>query len=110
VHGVIAVPEIGRVYASVTGEHQVAAVNMSSLKTIAMSGPVTYPDGLAYSPATKRVFVSDEHGGVDAVIDTQSNRLLTNIPLRGGAGNTVYDSGAEAEVNVAARTCPNRRL
>jgi DNA-binding beta-propeller fold protein YncE len=44
VHGVIAVPEIGRVYASVTGEHQVAAVDMNSLKTIAMSGPVTYPD------------------------------------------------------------------
>jgi DNA-binding beta-propeller fold protein YncE len=94
VHGVIAVPEIGRVYASVTGEHQVAAVDMSSLKTIAMSGPVNYPDGLAYSPATKRVFVSDEHGGVDAVIDTQSDKLLTNIPLGGGAGNTVYDSGS----------------
>lgn len=68
VHGVIAVPEIGRVYASVTGEHQVAAVDMTSLKTIATSGPVTYPDGLAYSPATKRVFVSDEHGGMDAVV------------------------------------------
>jgi DNA-binding beta-propeller fold protein YncE len=94
VHGVIAVPEIGRVYASVTGEHQVAAVDMSGFKIIAMSGPVTYPDGLAYSPGTKRVFVSDEHGGVDAVIDTQSDKLLTNIPLGGGAGNTVYDSGS----------------
>ncbi|MGH9597922.1 MAG: YncE family protein [Edaphobacter sp.] len=94
VHGVLAVPEIGRVYASVTGEHQVAAVDMATLKTIATTGPVTYPDGLAYSPATKRVFVSDEHGGVDAVIDTGNNKLLTTIPLGGGAGNTVYDSGS----------------
>ncbi len=94
VHGVIAVPEITRVYASVTGEHQVAAVDMNTLKTVATSGPVTYPDGLAYSPATKRVFVSDEHGGVDAVVDTASGKLLTNIPLGGGAGNTVYDSGS----------------
>jgi DNA-binding beta-propeller fold protein YncE len=94
VHGVIAIPEIGRVYASVTGEHQVAAVDMTSLKTIATSGPVTYPDGLAYSPATKRVFVSDEHGGVDAVVDIESNKLLTSIPLGGGAGNTVYDPGS----------------
>jgi len=94
VHGVIAVPEIARVYASVTGEHQVAAVDMDSLKTVAMTGPVTYPDGLAYSPATKRVFVSDEHGGVDAVVDTTNGKLLTNIPLGGGAGNTVYDSGS----------------
>jgi DNA-binding beta-propeller fold protein YncE len=59
-----------------------------------MTGPVIYPDGLAYSPATKRVFVSDEHGGVDAVVDTVSAKLLTNIPLGGGAGNTVYDSGS----------------
>jgi DNA-binding beta-propeller fold protein YncE len=94
VHGVIAVPEINRVYASVTGEHQVAAVDMNSLKTVAMTGPVTYPDGLAYSPATKRVFVSDEHGGVDAVVDTESNKLLMSIPLGGGAGNTVYDPGS----------------
>jgi DNA-binding beta-propeller fold protein YncE len=94
VHGVLAVPEIGRVYASVTGERQVTAVDMTTLKTIATSGPVTYPDGIAYSPATKRVFVSDEHGGVDAVIDTGSNKLLTSISLGGGAGNTVYDSGS----------------
>jgi DNA-binding beta-propeller fold protein YncE len=94
VHGVLAIPEIGRVYASVTGEHQVAAVDINGLKTIATIGPVTYPDGLAYSPATKRVFVSDEHGAVDAVIDTQTNKIVTNIPLDGGAGNTVYDPGS----------------
>ena len=64
VHGVIAVPQIDRVFASATGEHKVAAVDMKTLKTIAMTGPVDYPDGLAYSPATHRVFVSDEHGGV----------------------------------------------
>ncbi len=94
VHGVLAVPEIGRVYASATGEHQVVAVDMTSLKTIAMTGPITYPDGLAYAPAVKRIFVSDEHGGKDAVIDTETNKIAANIPLGGGAGNTVYDSGS----------------
>lgn len=94
VHGVLAVPAIGRVYASVTGDHRVAALDMNTLKTIGTSGPVTYPDGLAYSPPTKRVFVSDEHGGVDAVVDIESSKLLTSIPLGGGAGNTVYDPGS----------------
>jgi DNA-binding beta-propeller fold protein YncE len=92
VHGVIAVPEIRRVFASATGEHQMAAVDMSTLKTIGVAGPINYPDGLAYSPETKRVFVSDEHGAVDAVVDAQTNKLITSIPLGGGAGNTVYDS------------------
>jgi DNA-binding beta-propeller fold protein YncE len=59
-----------------------------------MAGPINYPDGLAYSPATKRVFVSDEHGGMDAVVDLQTNKLLNSIPLGRGAGNTVYDSGS----------------
>jgi DNA-binding beta-propeller fold protein YncE len=95
VHGVIAAPEINRVFASATGEHKLATVDMSTLKTIAMSGPVEYPDGLAYSHKTKRVFVSDEHGGVDAVFDAITNNLLTNIPLGGYAGNTVYDPGSE---------------
>jgi DNA-binding beta-propeller fold protein YncE len=94
VHGVLAVPELGRVYASVTGEHKVAAVDMATLKTIAKVGPINYPDGIAYAPDSKRVFVSDEHGDADAVIDTKTNALLTSIPLGGGAGNTVYDSGS----------------
>jgi len=94
VHGVWAVPELGRVYASVTGEHKVAAVDMATLRTIAKVGPINYPDGIAYAFNAKRVFVSDEHGDADAVIDTKTNALVTSIPLGGGAGNTVYDSGS----------------
>ena len=94
VHGVIAVPEIDRVFASATGEHQMVAVDMNTLKIVGSAGPINYPDGLAYSPATKRVFVSDEHGGVDAVVDAKTNKLITSIPLGGGAGNTVYDAGS----------------
>jgi len=94
VHGVWAIPELGRVYASVTGEHKVAAVDLATLKTISKVGPINYPDGIAYAPGPKRVFVSDEHGDADAVIDTATNTLITSIPLGGGAGNTVYDSGS----------------
>ncbi|MGH9342777.1 MAG: YncE family protein, partial [Terriglobia bacterium] len=94
IHGVIAVPEIDRVFASATGEHQVVAVDMNTLKIIGMAGPINYPDGLAYSPSTRRIFVSDEHGCVDAVVNAETNKLITSIPLGGGAGNTVYDAGS----------------
>jgi len=94
VHGVWAVPDLGRVYASATGEHKVAVVEMQTLKTIAKTGPVKYPDGIAYAPGAKRVFVSDEQGDADAVIDATTNSLVTTIPLGGGAGNTVYDPGS----------------
>ena len=94
VHGVIAVPETDRVFASATGDHQMVAMDMNTLKIVGSAGPINYPDGLAYSPATKRVFVSDEHGAIDAVVDAQTNKLIASIPLGGGAGNTVYDSGS----------------
>jgi len=80
VHGVWAVPELDRVYASVTGEHKVAAVDMKTLQTVAEVGTINYPDGIAYAPGPQRIFVSDEHGNVDAVIDTKSNSLLASIP------------------------------
>jgi DNA-binding beta-propeller fold protein YncE len=91
IHGVWAVPELSRVYASVTGEHAVAAVDSKTLRTLAKIGPISYPDGLAYAPLVKRVFVSDERGDSDAVIDAATNVLITSIALPGGAGNTVYD-------------------
>jgi DNA-binding beta-propeller fold protein YncE len=94
VHGVWAVPELGRVYASATGEHKVAVVDMATLKTLAKVGTIQYPDGIAYAPAVKRVFVSDEHGNADAVIDATTNSLIATIPLGGGAGNTVYDASS----------------
>jgi DNA-binding beta-propeller fold protein YncE len=94
VHGVWVVPELGRVYASTTGEHKVAVVDMQTLKTIAKIGPVNYPDGIAYAPGAKRIFVSDEHGDADAVIDATTSALVAAIPLGGGAGNTVYDRGS----------------
>jgi DNA-binding beta-propeller fold protein YncE len=91
VHGVWAVPELARLFASVTGDHEVAAVDTQTLRTVAKVGPINYPDGIAYAPDPKRVFVSDEHGNTDAVIDAQTNNLIKNIELGGGAGNTVYD-------------------
>lgn len=95
VHGVLAVPEINRVFASATGDHEMVSVDMQSLKIVGKAGPIEYPDGLAYAPDAQRVFVSDEHGGVDAVVDAKTNRLIKKIPLGGYAGNTVYDPGSK---------------
>jgi DNA-binding beta-propeller fold protein YncE len=76
------------------GQHQrkVDALLAESTETVELSpGVDVHPDGLAYAPKQNKIFVSDEHGGVDAVIDAGSNKLITNISLGGGAGNTAYD-------------------
>ena len=46
---------------------------------------------MAYYPVAHTVFVSDDVGGTDTVIDTRTNRRIATIPLGGEAGNTQYD-------------------
>jgi DNA-binding beta-propeller fold protein YncE len=95
VHGVWAVPELGRVYASVTGKHEVAVIDAKSLAILSRVKGVDYPDGIAYAPGVRRVFVSDERGRADGVIDATTNAFIRSVRLGGEAGNTVYDPTAK---------------
>jgi DNA-binding beta-propeller fold protein YncE len=93
VHGVIAVPLLGRVYASATGVREVWTIDARSGAVLARAPAGDYPDGLAYDPVERHVFVSDEQGGVETVIDARGRRVAT-IPLGGEAGNVQYDAGS----------------
>jgi YVTN family beta-propeller protein len=91
VHGVLAIPELGRVYASATGANEVVAIDETTLQIIARMPGGTYPDGLAYSPETRKVYVSDEHGGTDTVLDVVTNTRVATVQIGGVIGNTQYD-------------------
>jgi DNA-binding beta-propeller fold protein YncE len=93
VHGVLAVSELGRVYASATDAHQVLTIDARTDRVIARAPAGEYPDGLAYDPAEHRVFVSDESGGVETVVNPAGHRVAT-IPLGGEAGNVQYDAAS----------------
>lgn len=90
--GVLAVPEIGRVFVSVAGNHEVAVVDSKSLKVIARVPAGQFPDGLAYSPEVHKIYVSDEAGWKETVIDTRTNHAVATIDMGGEVGNTKYDS------------------
>jgi YVTN family beta-propeller protein len=85
VHGVLVVPELGRVYASATGTNEIVAIDEQSLKEIARMPGGVYPDGLAYAPEERKLYVSDESGRTETVIDTRTNKRLATIPLDGEA-------------------------
>jgi DNA-binding beta-propeller fold protein YncE len=93
VHGVIAVPTLGRVYASATNNGAALTIDSHTGKVLASAPAGQYPDGLAYDPVQRHVFISDESGGVETVIDAAGRRLAT-IPLGGEAGNVQYDPGS----------------
>lgn len=91
VHGVLAIPELGRVYASATGTNEVVAIDEETLRVTARAPGGVYPDGMAYAPEARRLYVSDEHGDTETVIDVRTNTRVATIPLRGDVGNTQYD-------------------
>ncbi|MHB8533944.1 MAG: YncE family protein [Sulfuricaulis sp.] len=104
VHGVLAIPELGRLYASATGREQVVAIDEDTLRTVATIPVGHYPDGMAYVPTVHKLYVSDEDGGTETVIDVHTNRRVATIPLGGEAGNTQYDPvSGHVFVNVQTR-------
>jgi YVTN family beta-propeller protein len=95
VHGVLAVPELHRVYATATGTNELVAIDDGTLRIQARIPAGDYPDGIAYASKEKKLYVSDLHGKTDTVIDPVNNRVVATIPLGGGAGNTQYDVFAD---------------
>lgn len=91
VHGVLVVPQLNTVYASATGTNEVVAIDESTLRIKARMPGGVYPDGLAFDPDNQRLFVSDEHGDTETVIDTKTNARIATISLGGDVGNTQYD-------------------
>lgn len=91
VHGVLAVPELHRVYASATDARQAITLDGRTGAILARAPAGQYPDGLAYDPVEHHVFVSDETGGIETVLDAAGHRIAT-IALGGEAGNVQYDS------------------
>jgi YVTN family beta-propeller protein len=91
VHGVVAIPELGRVYATATKTNEVVAIDATTLKITTRVPTGTHPDGLAYAPEVHKLHVSDEYGKTETVVDVQSNKRVATIPLGGNVGNTQYD-------------------
>jgi YVTN family beta-propeller protein len=82
VHGVLAVPELGRVYATATGTKEVVVIDTATLAIIARLPTGTFPNGMAYAPEAHTLFVSDQSAGSLMVMDVRSNRAVATNWLR----------------------------
>lgn len=92
VHGVLRIASLSRIYASATQTNEVVAIDEKSLLIEARMPGGIYPDGMAYAPEVHRLYVSDETGLTESVIDTETEKLIATIPLGSVAGNSQFDS------------------
>lgn len=115
VTGVLAVPELHKVYASVpgsgigaslmvglgmvglsSGHGAVAIYDTRNLKEVARVAGGVFPDGIAYDPKERKILVSDELGSAVTAIAADSNKVLARIETGGEVGNVRYDSASGA--------------
>ena len=95
VTGVIAIPSLGRVFASTAGAGQVASIDEATGTVISRTTAGEFPDGLTYVPTTGQVWVSDESGGVETVLDARTGSKVATVQLGGEAGNVRYDPAGD---------------
>ncbi|MGE5147884.1 MAG: YncE family protein [Candidatus Eiseniibacteriota bacterium] len=111
VTGVLVVPELHKVYASVPGAGLVPSVEVAlgmiglssgrgaivvldtlHLHEIARLPGGVFPDGIAYDPADRRIFVSDELGSAVLMVDADADRVVAVVKPGGEVGNVQYDT------------------
>ena len=90
-HGILVVPQLGRVFVSATGSRQLATIDEASGRVLARTPAGSYPDGIAYDSIEHRLFVSDELAGAEVVINARTARPVATIKLGTEAGNVQYD-------------------
>ena len=120
--GVLVVPELHKVYASVpgggvlsslsqglgmaglsSGQGEVVVRDTRNLKELARIPSGVFPDGIAFDPRDKRIFVSDEMGSAVTVIDGATDKYVARIDTGGEVGNVRYDP-ASGDIFVPVQT------
>ncbi len=90
VRGVLAVPDLGVVYAAAAGIGEVVVLDAASLE-VRGSIPAGNVDGLDYVASVGRLFVSAQHGGKCVVIAPAPPQVLAKLPVGDDVGNTRFD-------------------
>lgn len=91
IHGVIAIPEKGAIYATATGVDQLFEIRSQNLTITRRFPSGHHPDGLAFDPQNNRVFISDETGHAVTSVGVGSHPSVLTLSLPGEVGNTRYN-------------------
>jgi DNA-binding beta-propeller fold protein YncE len=104
VHGMLVVPRLHRLFATATAAHELVVIDTRTRRVLSRHRAGIVPDGMAYDPQGREVYISDERpAGALVVADARSGRSLATIPLGGSAGNVQYDP-ARRRVLVGVET------
>jgi DNA-binding beta-propeller fold protein YncE len=102
VHAIAVAPDLGRVFATSARDNQVVVLAEQSHAILARIAVGDSPDGLIYDQSEHKVFVAEEAGQNDAVLDARTLQRIAEIPLGGAAGDLEYDARSHRILAVVA--------
>lgn len=83
VHGFVAVPELGRGFASNGRENKASIVDLKTLKTIAKVETGANPDAILYEPGQHEVYTFNGRGQSATVFEAATGKVVATIPVGG---------------------------
>jgi DNA-binding beta-propeller fold protein YncE len=99
-------PDIGKLFATVTGADELVTVDVATLQVVARTPTGRFPDGLAYDPDRHLVAVSNRKDGTETIVEARSGAVLRTVSIDRLVGDVVYEPISKLMV-VTARP-PNR--
>ena len=101
VHGVAAIPELGKGYAVSRGSQVARSFSLTSLRP-EKSVPIGRGgDFLLYDPSSRRVFVMDQEAPIATMIDAARDLSVGTLQLGGIAEQAVADGTGHIFINLA---------
>ncbi|MEO6992283.1 MAG: YncE family protein [Lacunisphaera sp.] len=83
VHGFVAVPELGRGFASNGRENKASIVDLKTLKTIAKVETGANPDAILYEAGQREVYTFNGRGQSVTVFEAATGKVVATIPVGG---------------------------
>ncbi len=100
VHGIAAIPELGKGYTNSREKKAAIAFDLATLKVLKEVPVSNDPDALIYDPATKHVFDMNGDGKDVTVIDPANDTAIATIPLGGVPEFAASDKAGHVFVNI----------
>jgi 3-hydroxymyristoyl/3-hydroxydecanoyl-(acyl carrier protein) dehydratase len=78
VEGIEYVAELKKFYTSNAGDNTIGVVDLRQMKVVKKI-PTEKPDGSAYAAPFHRLYVSDERGKAEAIVDVTKDELIKTL-------------------------------
>ena len=95
VEGVEYVPDEKKVYTSNSGDNTIGVIDLAQRKVIKKLKTEAKPDGSTNAAPFHKLYVSDERGKAEAVVDTRTDTILKTLRFESETGMPQYDPVAK---------------